>query len=152
MGEMIKEIKGKVVVPYKWSYGETLSEFFRETRENKRIIGARCTKCKKILVPPTVVCGRCFAPTEKKKIPVSDHGTLISFTTVYLPFPGQPTEPPYNYGMIKLDGTDTQFPHLIGEIEFDKIKCNMRVQAVWNEERKGDLHDLKYFKPEEKKA
>ena len=57
MGEMIKEVKGKVVVPYKWSYWETLSEFFRETKENRRIIGARCTKCGKILAPPTVVCG-----------------------------------------------------------------------------------------------
>ncbi|PIU66594.1 MAG: DNA-binding protein [Armatimonadetes bacterium CG07_land_8_20_14_0_80_40_9] len=145
----IKEIKGKIVVPYHWSYGATITKFFQETRENKKIYGARCTKCKGVLVPPVRLCGRCFAPTEEEWVELSDHGRLVSFTTVYLPFPGQPTEPPYTYGMIRLDGADTDFPHLIKEIDEDKMKVDMRLQAVWSEERKGNLFDIKYFKPEE---
>lgn len=145
----VKEVKGKVQVPYNWAYGETLTGFFNETRENKRLMGARCTKCKGVMVPPMAICGKCYTATEKDWFPVSDHGQLVAHTVVYLPFPGQPTEPPYVYGMIKLDGVNTQYPHLIKEIEYDQIKVGMRLQAVWNEERNGDLYDIKHFKPEE---
>ncbi len=149
MGELITEVRGKLSIPYRWSYGESLTRFFEETKLNKRIMGARCTKCNKVLVPAQKICGRCFAPTQDEWEEVSDHGRLVSFTTVYLPFPGQPTDPPYTYGMILLDGASTQLPHLIREIEPEAIECDMRVQAVWSEERKGDLYDIRYFKPEE---
>ncbi len=145
------EVKGDLKVPYSWSYGETLSKFFTETRDNKRIMGARCTKCGGVLVPPVGLCGKCYAPTEKEWIPVSDHGRLVSWTVVYLPFPGQPTEPPYCYGMIKLDGMNTQFPHMIhGAVKgkWDDLEVGMRLEAVWNENRKGDLYDIAYFKKE----
>ena len=148
MSELIKEVKAVVKVPYRWSYGEYLTLFFEEFRQNKKFYGTRCSKCKSVLIPPQKVCGRCFAPTDEW-VEVSDHGTLLSFTTVYLPYPGQPTTPPYTYGNILLDGANTIFAHLIGEIEAEKIRCGMRVQAVWNEERKGNLYDIKYFKPEE---
>ncbi|MEW5944874.1 MAG: Zn-ribbon domain-containing OB-fold protein [bacterium] len=143
----IREVKGKVSVPYNWAYGENITKFFKETRDNKRIMGTRCSKCRKVLVPPVALCGRCFAMTEEKWVELPDTATLVAHTVVYLPFPGQPQEPPYAYGMLRFDGADTQFPHLIGGIEFDKIKCGMRLKAVWNEERKGDLFDIKYFEP-----
>ena len=147
------EKKGKLVMPYHWSYGESLTKFFKETRDNKQIYGVRCTKCKGVLVPPMAICGKCFASTEEEWIPISDHGTLVSWTVVYLPFPGQPTEPPYCYGMIKFDGVNTQFPHLImgaKEKNWDDLEVGMRVEAVWNDDdkRKGDLYDIAYFKRE----
>ena len=147
----VYEVKGSLHVPYEWSYGETLTKFFTETRDNKQIMGARCTKCGYVLVPPVGLCGKCFAPTEPDWIPISDHGSLISWTVVYLPFPGQPTEPPYCYGMIRLDGMNTQYPHIIKgaqEKNWDDLEIGMRLEAVWNEDRKGDLYDIAYFKKE----
>jgi len=150
MSEIIKSVKRTNYVPYRWVYGRDLSRFFLETKNHKKLYGVRCTKCKKVLVPPVEVCGVCFAPTDKQWIPVSDHGVLNTYTVVNLSFPGQPTNPPYACGLVQLDGTDNLFSHMIGEVEFEKIKPNMRVQAVWNPEPKGDLFDIKYFKPEEK--
>jgi len=147
--DIVSQVKAKVTIPYRWSYGGSLSRFFYETKVNKRFMGARCTKCGKVIIPAHRMCSRCFAPTDDNWIEVSDHGVLECFTVVYLPFPGQPKPPPYAYGMVRLDGADTLYPHLISEIDFDKITTNMRVQAVWNEDRKGDLYDLKHFKPEE---
>jgi hypothetical protein len=145
----INEIHQTVEVPYKWSYGRYWTRFFREIKENQKIYGSRCTKCKGVLVPPVRGCGKCYALTEDEWVEVPDKGTVVSYTVVHLPFPGQPTEPPYAYTHIRLDGTDTDFIHILGEIDFDKIKIGMRVQAVWKdkEERKGDLLDIKYFKP-----
>ena len=39
------------------------------------------------------------------------------------------------------------FSHLIGE-PAEALECGMRVQAVWSNERKGDLFDILYFKKE----
>jgi len=46
-----------------------------------------------------------------------------------------------------LNGADVQFPHMLGEVEFDDIEVGMRLKAVWSEDRKGTLHDIRYFRP-----
>ncbi len=148
MTEIVKNVKRTWFVPYSWCYGSSISEFFEKMKNEAKIYGARCSKCKKVLVPAVMLCGRCFAPTEEW-VELKDEGIIDSFTIVNLPYPGQPTTPPYAYGMIKLDGANTFFVHLISGIEFNKIKVGMRVKAVWNEERKGTLFDIKYFKPVE---
>jgi uncharacterized OB-fold protein len=148
MGESIVEKKGKATVAYRWSYGQALTRFFEATRDRKVILGSRCPACKGVLVPPSTLCGRCFAETEPEPVEVSDHGVLQTFTTVYLPFPGQPTTPPYTTGLIVLDGSDTAIQHLVGGIDPKDVSCGMRVRAVWSEERRGDLHDIVHFAPE----
>jgi uncharacterized OB-fold protein len=35
----------------------------------------------------------------------------------------------------------------LGEIDFRKIRIGMRVKAVFHEGRKGDIRDIKYFRP-----
>lgn len=144
--EPIKEIKKTIRVPYYWSAGYNTSRFFQEFKDNKVILGTRCTKCDSVLSPPARVCGRCFQETEGL-FPVSDEGVVVSFAIIRLSFPGQHTPPPYAYAMIRLDGTNTIFTHTIGEVDFDKIKTGMRVKAVWEEKRIGHLLDIKYFKP-----
>lgn len=147
--EVIKSVKRTWHVPYTWSYGGSITRFFDETKSNKKIYGARCSKCKKVIVPAVIICGRCFTETEKEWVELKDEGIIDSFTIVNLPYPGQPATPPYCYGFITLDGASTFFVHLISGIPFDKIKVGMRVKAVWSDERRGDLYDIKYFKPVE---
>ncbi|MBI4577424.1 MAG: Zn-ribbon domain-containing OB-fold protein [Planctomycetes bacterium] len=149
-GEPVRELQGEVRVPYRWSYGERLTRFFTETRERRRLVGRRCTTCGAVLVPPADLCGRCFAPTEDGLVEVSDRGVLVSWTTVHLPFPGQPTEPPYTYGMVLLDGADTVLHHLILVDPLrseDLLRVGMRVEAAWAVERRGDLFDIEGFVP-----
>ena len=51
--------------------------------------------------------------------------------------------------MIRLDGADISFLHLIQEIDLADIRIGMRVQAVWKD--KSDwgttLENIKWFKP-----
>ncbi len=148
MAEEIREVKGEVVVPYHWSYGRALTAFFHETSENRRFMGARCPGCGSVLVPPVGLCGACFLETEDEWVELSDHGVLETFTLVLLPYPGQPKEPPYVYGLIRLDGADTVFAHLVDGVDFEEMQPGMRVKAAWNPERKGDLYDILYFEPE----
>lgn len=49
--------------------------------------------------------------------------------------------------MIKLDGADNYFMHMVDGIPLEEIEVGMRVKAVWDDDRKGDFYDIKYFKP-----
>lgn len=140
---LIKEVRGQVHIPYRWSYGRSLTRFFEESRDNRRLMGTKCPRCSAGIFPAARICPRCYIEASEW-VEVSDHGVLATFTTVHLPFPGQPTEPPYTYGLILLDGASTYYSHLIDE-PVENLACGMRVQAVWAEHRKGDLFDIRHF-------
>ena len=65
-----------------------------------------------------------------------------------------PTKPPFIGALIKLDGTDVNFLHLIGGFDLSDpehvrktVKNGMKVKALWNDEKKGTIMDIKYFTP-----
>ena len=43
--------------------------------------------------------------------------------------------------------TGTGLVHLLDEVDLEKLRIGIRVEAVFNEERVGDIRDIKYFKP-----
>jgi len=145
--EIVKNVKRTWHMPYHWCYGKSNAEFFERLKNEKALYGSRCTSCRKVVVPLSGLCARCFADTEPEVIQLKDEGVLDSFTIVYLPYPGQPAAPPYAYGMIKLDGADNFFMHMVDGIPLDDIRVGMRVKAVWNDEPRGDFYDIEYFKP-----
>jgi hypothetical protein len=66
---------------------------------------------------------------------------------VYQSEPSYPIKTPFAYGIIKLDGADTGFAHIIGEVSSKDLHIGMRVQAVFKDKRVGSILDIKYFKP-----
>src|SRR5947209_5072793 len=107
----VKEVRGQIHIPYRWSYGHWLTRFFQESRDHRRLMGTQCRRCAAVMVPAARICPRCYVEASAW-VEVSDHGVLATYTTVQLPFPGQPTEPPYTYGLILLDGASTYYSHL----------------------------------------
>ncbi|MBS7249866.1 MAG: Zn-ribbon domain-containing OB-fold protein [Candidatus Freyarchaeota archaeon] len=136
----------RIVLPFSYSVGRIASKFFIELRDNKRIMGVKCPKCGQILVPPRRYCGKCMAETNEW-VEVGDKGTLVAYTVTYRSSPNLPKKPPLAYGIIKLDGADTNMVHILGEVNLDKIKPGMRVQAVFKDQREGNILDIDYFKP-----
>jgi hypothetical protein len=49
--------------------------------------------------------------------------------------------------VIRLDGADTGMAHFLDEVDFDKVHIGMRVRPVFAEQRRGNILDIKYFKP-----
>jgi len=87
-------------------------------------------------------------------VEVSQEGALISWALTEYEYFGMPTKPPFIGALIKLDGTDTNFLHLIGGIDLsdpeyvrETVKNGMKVKAVWKEEKEGHILDIKYFAP-----
>ena len=138
--------EGRIKVPYSWQAGETASYFLIRLRDDQKIVGRKCPKCQKVLVPPRKNCPFCFVHT-KEWVELVGQGEVETFTIVHRGTHIQPLKPPFVYAVIRLDGADTGMVHLLGEVEPGDVKEGMRVKAVFAEERKGSPLDIAYFKP-----
>jgi len=150
--EEVKVMEGSISLPYRWALGPVFTKFFDEFK-NKKIMGAKCPKCNRVLVPARKFCPRCFEELTEW-IQVSDKGTIRTWSLITFEFSGQPMPPPYIIGLIDLDGADTAFAHFIGGVELsdaekvkEQVKIGMRVEAKWRDKRQGNIHDIEYFKP-----
>ena len=137
---------GQIYIPNQYAAGAVGSRFLIELRDKKRIMGTRCPACNRVYVPARSVCKDCFAQLNDW-VQVSDKGTLLTYTICNQPNPVQPMEPPVAYGIVQLDGADTGFVHMLGEVDPEQLRVGMRVQAVFKPEREASILDIKYFKP-----
>lgn len=152
MSEELIHYKGRIKVPYKWAAGETASRFFSELRDNKRLWAKRCVACNLTHFPPKKICHRCFEETAEW-VEVEPSGELISYTTVhYYEKNVHPRKPPFRFGLIRLDGADTAFIHMLDECGAGVLKTGLRVEAVFREERRADMLDICYFRPVKQQA
>jgi hypothetical protein len=134
-------------IPYSWAAGQHATRFYREIAEQRKIFGTRCPECRRVLAPARKSCSRCFADTTDW-VEVGPGGRVKSFTIVHYAEPAlQPMPPPFAYGLIQLDGADTAFIHLLAEVNLREIKTGMRVEAVFADEPKGTILDIKFFRP-----
>ena len=92
---------------YRRSMGE-LSSFFLAIRDEQKILGAKCTECGIVRVPPMAeYCPDCdFAPTEA--VEVEDTGKML-FTPPITYFANSmfQEQVPFGRGRVVLDGADT---------------------------------------------
>jgi len=142
-------IKQALELQYAWSHGEALSRFFQELK-NGRIIGRKCYRCQRILVPPRVYCEQCFRRTDEWAY-VQDTGTVNTFSVCYVDTDASRLTQPRIPAVIELDGAGSGVGilHVLGEVEPQQIRIGMRVKAVWlpPEERRGAITDIRYFRP-----
>jgi uncharacterized OB-fold protein len=150
--EEILIMPGAWNLPFRHTAGRFASRFFRELRDNKKIFGVRCPDCRRVLLPPRPLCERCLASIDEW-VEVAHQGTLEAFTICYVPFLGLPP-PPIATIMVKLDGADTCLSHVMGGVDLsdvekarELVKIGMRLEAVWRDERKGEISDIQHFRP-----
>lgn len=142
-------IAGKWDFNYTYFTGEHASRFFHELRENKRIMGTRCSKCKKLLVPARSYCDACMEKTDEWA-EVGPEGTLETFTIITAAFPGLP-KPPILMAYVTLDGADTaliNFVHGIDLTDFNaaakKLNTLPRVKVEFIDDPKGRITDFSF--------
>ena len=138
--------EGQIYIPNTYTAGALGTRVLTRLRDKKQILGMRCSSCNRVYVPARSTCKDCFAQLDEC-VEVSNKGTLLTYTVVHEPNPCQPVDPPLVYGVIQLDGADNGFVHMLGGVEAEQLRIGMRVQAVFKEERKGSILDIKYFKP-----
>ena len=138
------EVPDIIKVYYKYSYGQQ-SRFFRELRDNKRIMGAKCPKCGIVYCPPRANCSRCYISTEW--IEMSGQGTIVTYTiTYYSPPTGFDRKVPFVIAYVKLDGSDFIILAVVEMEDVNLARVGMRVEVVFRKEREGRITDF-FFKP-----
>jgi uncharacterized OB-fold protein len=145
-------LENEVWLPYRIAYGQTWTRFFEGMKE-KKLYGTKCSKCGRVLVPARSFCPRCFVDTSDW-IEVSQTGTLQAFCYTNYRYYGQAIDPPYVTALIRLDGTEVNFVHLVGGIDLTSVETvsnslakGTRLRAVWEEVRKGYILDIRHFEP-----
>jgi len=140
---------GQIQISYRWSVGQAGERFFAELRDHKRIMGARCRKCSRILVPPRTFCEECFVQ-EMEWVEVEPKGTLVTFGDSYFSTDGKRLKDPWMLGIVRLNGSDGGLIHYIGEARPEDLKIGMSMEVVFNEKREGNIFDIRYFRPAKK--
>jgi len=136
-------VKGQIKLPYTWSVGEVGSKFLVALRDEKKFLGNRCSTCNTTYVPPRKNCGMCFRDINEW-VELADEGVVMAYTIVRYAYSLQPAAVPFAYVIIKLDGADVGFVHIIKD-NLDKLKNGVRVRASFKEDRKGHILDIDSF-------
>lgn len=134
---------------FAWDTGIAIGKYLAGLQRGE-ITGARCKNCRKVVVPPRLVCEWCFHPmTEYVKL--ADTGTVLTYSLCYVTWDVKRIEEPEIPAVIEIDGAAPLhgIMHLLGEVNPDDVHIGMRVKAVWRsaDERQGAITDILYFKP-----
>ena len=142
------EVDQHITAHSRYYAGKIGSLFYTTLRDHKKFLGIKCETCNKVFWPPRGTCGRCFSQlSEADMVEIGPNGILETFTKVTYDEPVHPRKAPFIYGIIKLDGADTGMAHFIDEVAFEQLETGMRLQPVFEEERKANILDIKHFKP-----
>jgi uncharacterized protein len=123
------------------------SAYLKALKEGK-LLGGRTGKDGKLYFP-----AREADPATGKVldefVELPDKGTVTTFAIINIPFSGQRIKPPYVAAYVLLDGADIPFLHLVSDIEADKVRMGMRVEAVWRPREEWDfgIDNIEYFRP-----
>ena len=138
---------GRIKVPYSWSAGEVGTSYLESLRDKKKFLGTRCPECNIVYHVPRMHCPDCFTECERY-VELGSEGDLVTYTIARKHHPQlSPLDAPFGYGVIRLDGADTGFVHLLAEFEEGDLKAGARVEAVFADERVGSVLDVRYFRP-----
>jgi len=152
-----KELKSDKVITFKWrpnakyawSAGIAYGRFLDELKAG-RIIGRKCNRCERIIVPPRMFCEHCFVATDEW-VYVKDTGTINTYSLSYLDADANRIKDPILVAVIDIDGASpgVGILHLLGNVDPDKIDVGMKVKAVWKppEEREGSVTDILFWEP-----
>ena len=141
------EIRDRIAINYKYAMGGQ-SKFFIELKNNKKLLGTKCTKCGKIWMPPRINCSECYEPADW--IEMKQTGTIEVSTIVWYTTSAFIKAIPYGVAYVKLDGADTALLQGIFSENLvpSKVKKGSFVKAVFLKEREGKMTDF-FFVPED---
>ncbi len=134
---------------YAWSSGVATGRYLEGLKEGI-IWGRRCNHCGRTLVPPRMYCEECFRPTDSW-VRLGDAGRVVTFSVSYVNFDASRRKEPIIIAVIEIDGASPLIGilHLLGEVDPEEVRVDMRVEAVWREResRVGAITDIRYFRP-----
>lgn len=140
-------LEGKLALPYTYFAGRVGSTFITTIRDQKKIMGVKCTKCNKVFIPPRQTCERCLSDIRENWVDLKNTGVVTNFTVVRYDDKHLPRKAPFIMALVKLDGADTPFAHILDGVDPEKVKIGMKVEAVFAKETTNTILDIDHFAP-----
>jgi len=112
---------GKMALPNQYFAGRVGSKFIIALRDENKILGVRCEKCNKVFVPPREYCEKCLSKLDENWVELSNEGVITNYTVVNYNDKHLPRSAPYILALIKVDGADTPFPHIVEGIDVEDV-------------------------------
>jgi uncharacterized OB-fold protein len=132
--------------PYRRSLGPVLGRFFTGLRDG-RIEGNR-TRAGRVLVPPMEYDPDTGEDVSHDWVEVGPGGVVRSWTWIREPRAAHPSDRPFAYALVQLDGADTPLLGIVLARDESAMHTGMRVTVRWAEERSGRIQDIAGFVPE----
>jgi uncharacterized OB-fold protein len=125
-----------VRIPFRYAAGAAGSRFLAALRDERRILGGRCTVCARVSAPLRSFCHVCGA-SPLEEIEIGPGGIVQSWTA---------REDRAAFALILLDGADTAMLHrvLAGKTT---LRRGLRVRARFAAERRASVLDIAGFEP-----
>jgi uncharacterized OB-fold protein len=134
----------EIAFDYTRSLGPVLGQFMTALRE-RRVLGARSADGT-VHAPPFEYDPVTSLPPEEL-VAVGPGGTVLTWTWLDRPLPGQPLDRPFGWALIRLDGADTAMLHAVDAGSAAAMRTGMRVRPRWADERVGSIRDIECFEP-----
>ncbi len=141
--------RGMVPVASRYTVGPAGERFFRALRDEARILGTRCGRCRITYVPGRLFCERCFDELQEW-VQVGPGGMIEAVTALSLGPNGARLTQPALLALIRLDGADTVLMHYLGGPGASEADIGTRVEPVFRPvgERTGSILDILHFRPD----
>ena len=127
---------------YTRSTGPVVGRFLTGLK-NRKIFGNRASDGR-VIVPP-MEYDPDTAAELRNFVEVGQQGEIVSFAWVKEPREAHPLQQPFAWAMIRLDGADIPMIHCVAAKAEEEVATGARVQAVWAEETRGYISDIRCF-------
>jgi uncharacterized protein len=134
----------EIAFDYTRSLGPVLGQFMTALRE-RRILGARGADGT-VHSPPFEYDPVTSLPPQEL-VAVGPAGTVLTWSWLAEPLPGQPLDRPFGWALIRLDGADTAMLHAVDAGSAAAMRTGMRVRPRWAADRVGSIRDIACFEP-----
>ncbi|MBW2712363.1 MAG: OB-fold domain-containing protein [Deltaproteobacteria bacterium] len=139
----------KLEYPYIRATGPILGRFFTEIRDNGKFVGVK-TSTGRVICPPVDVDPDSLEDLSvEDMVEVGTSGVVTTWSWLSEARPKNPLDKPFAWALIQLDGADTALLHAVDAGSEEAMSTGMRVKATFIDERKGDIHDIACFVPED---
>ena len=145
----VRSWPGDIPIENRYTVGIAGERFLRTIKDEAKLLGTRCDRCRITYAPARLFCERCFANLDAHWVEVGPAGTVQSFTILHLDLDGSRRPKPEVLAAIQLDGADTVMIHRLPPDRRDQVQIGMRVKPVFRppELREGSILDIEYFEP-----
>ena len=130
---------------YTRSTGPVVGKFFTALRDRK-MVGIKGSDGK-VLMPP-VEFDPVSAEALSEFVDVADTGVVKTWAWVTEPRKAHPSDRPFAWALIQLDGADTPMLHWVDAESIDAMSTGMRVKVRWAAQTQGQISDINGFVPE----